>query len=263
MTLMQSPTQPPRPQHGGRASHRSRQRSRAPHRVVPRALRLALLSLVLLAGPSWADVNTGIHVNGRGTIEVAPDMGYVRLHARREGNDAEVLKAALDEVVREVLRLTRRLDIEERDVTATAVTINPRYRRRDNESVVDGLIAVRTISITLRDLDRFGDLLNESLALGINNLDPIRMDSSRREDLENEALALAMVDAQQEATRVAEGFSVTLGSVTDVHVGAHSVRPTERVMATAAMRDGGGDFSPGLLRIERSIQATFAILGSD
>ena len=37
----------------------------------------------------------------------------------------------------DVLDLARRLDIEERDVTATAVTINPRYRRRDNESVVD------------------------------------------------------------------------------------------------------------------------------
>jgi len=122
-----------------------------------------------------ADMPAGIHVSGRGTLEVEPDMGYVQLQARKEGMDAGTLKRDLDKIVRDVLTLAKRLGIAERDVTATAVSINPRYQRRDDEMVVSGLTASRSIQVTLRDLDRFGDLLNGALDLGINNLDPIRL----------------------------------------------------------------------------------------
>jgi uncharacterized protein YggE len=188
-------------------------------------------------------------------------MGYVRLQVRREGTSADALKQELDSVVGAVLDLTARLGIEARDVTATAVTISQRYRRRDNEMVMEGLTANRTVSVTLRDLDRFGDLLNESLELGVNNLDPIRLDTSRRDTLEDEALDLAMEDAKREASRVAAGFSVTLGPVTDVQVGGHSPRPTPEVATMAMRSDSAMPVSPGVIRIERMVQATFAILG--
>ena len=223
--------------------------------------KILFLFALAACGPVGADTPAGIHVSGRGTVEVAPDMGYVRLHVRREGTSADTLKQELDTVVGAVLDLTSQLGIAARDVTATAVSINPRYRRRNNESVVEGLIASRTVSVTLRDLDRFGELLNQSLAVGVNNLDPIRLETSERDALENQALDLAMQDAAQEAARVAAGFSVALGPVTDVQVGAHSARPTEAAAMSMALRaDSEMPFSPGVIRIERFVQATFAIL---
>jgi uncharacterized protein YggE len=222
-----------------------------------------LMAVVLLHAPlALAGQNTGIHVSGSGSVEVEPDMGTVALHARREGEGADALKADLDQVVRAVIALSRRLSIEPRDVTATAVSIQPRYRRRDNETVVDGLVATRTVSIVLRDLTRFGDLLDGALAAGINNADPIRLDSSRRSELEDEALRLAMTDAQREAALVADGFGLALGAPTDVQVGAHSPRPQEFARAASfAMADAAPDFSAGLILIERAIQVTFAIDG--
>ncbi|MFV2090638.1 MAG: SIMPL domain-containing protein, partial [Pseudomonadales bacterium] len=150
------------------------------------------------------------------------------------------------------------LSIKTSDVTATAVSINPRYQRRNDESVVEGLIATRTIAVTLRDLDLFGELMNKSLALGINNLDPIRLDTSNRDAKENEALELAMADARQEAARVAAGFSVILGPVINVIVGGQGPRPQAAAMEMR-MVAAGGDFSPGMIHIDRRVQATFAI----
>lgn len=223
-------------------------------------MRICFLILLFAGFPVWADSGNhqGIHVSGSGTLEVTPDMGQIRLHARGEGSSAQVLKKELDDVVRAVLKIAADLDIASRDVTATAISINPRYRRRDNESVVDGLIATRTVAIILRDLDLFAELMNQSLAAGINNIDPIRLDTSRREALENEALGLAMADAEQEARRVADGFSINLGRVTNVILGSHSPRPQAAMMEMRTSADGG-DFSPGVIRIERSLQATFAI----
>lgn len=218
------------------------------------------LTLVLALIPAFAAAAQlqGIHVSGQGSVEVEPDMGDVRLHVRREGRNAVDLGKELDKVVGAVLELTRELDIDRSDVTAAAININPRYTRRNNESVVDGLVGTRTIAVTLRKLETFGALMSRSLALGVNNVDPIRLDSSRREALEDQALKLAMEDAKAEAARVATGFSLALGPVIDAHVGGHTPRPQAAAMM---MREsaGAGAFSPGIIRIDRFVQATFAI----
>ncbi len=221
----------------------------------------ALLTVLLLGacGPVVADTPAGIHVSGQGTLEVEPDMGRVNLQIRREGAEGPALIAELDTVVTAVLALTAELAIEGRDVTATAVSLQPRYERRGDRSVVAGLTASRTISVTLRDLDRFGELLDGALALGVNTLDPIALDSSRRAELEDEALGLAMADAEREARRVAEGFRVKLGPVNNVFVGSHSPRP-QAYRSVAMAESAGASFSPGIIVIDRSVQATFYII---
>ncbi|MCZ6458935.1 MAG: SIMPL domain-containing protein [Gammaproteobacteria bacterium] len=210
-----------------------------------------------VAATALAQTN-GIHVSGQGSLEVEPDMGYVSMHVRREGSDPAELRREIDKVVRAILKLVRNLKIAESDVTTAALSINPRYRRRDSETVVDGVIATQTILITLRNLDLFGRLLNRSLEEGVNNVDPIRLDTSRRVELENQALEVAMKDAREEAARVALGLDLRLGQALNVQVVSHSPRPQ---MALMEMRSAGNSatFNPGLIRVERNVQVTFAI----
>ena len=212
---------------------------------------------VVATAPAQAQTN-GIHVSGQGSLEVEPDMGSVSMHVRREGSDPAELRRDIDKVVRAILKLVRNLKIAESDVTTAALSINPRYRRRDSETVVDGVIATQTILITLRDLDLFGRLLNRSLEEGVNNVDPIRLDTSRRVELENQALEVAMKDAREEAARVALGLDLRLGQALNVQVVSHSPRPQ---MALMEMRSAGNSdtFNPGLIRVERNVQVTFAI----
>ncbi len=214
---------------------------------------------VVATAPAQAQAQTnGIHVSGQGSLEVEPDMGYVSMHVRREGSDPAELRREIDKVVRAILKLVRNLKIAESDVTTAALSINPRYRRRDSETVVDGVIATQTILITLRNLDLFGRLLNRSLEEGVNNVDPIRLDTSRRVELENQALEVAMKDAREEAARVALGLDLRLGQALNVQVVSHSPRPQ---MALMEMRSAGNSatFNPGLIRVERNVQVTFAI----
>ena len=216
------------------------------------------LVLALISASAAAAQLQGIHVSGQGSVEVEPDMGHVRLHVRREGRNAADLGKELDKVVGAVLELTSELDIDRSDGTAAAININPRHMRRNNETVVDGLVGTRTIAVTLRKLDKFGALMSRSLELGVNNVDPIRLDSSRREALEDQALKLAMEDAKAEAARVAQGFSLVLGPVIDAHVGGHTPRPQAAAMMMRESADADA-FSPSIIRIDRFVQATFTI----
>jgi uncharacterized protein YggE len=223
------------------------------------AIAISLLA-VLASGCTEAAqpaASGGIQVNGHGSIEVVPDMGRVTLQVRREGSDAAALTATLNQVTADLIAMAGKLGIEDRDITATALSISPRYRRRGDETVADGVVASRSMELLLRDLDRFIDLMNQALALGANNVEPIRLDTSERQALEDQALALAMADAKAEAGRVADGFGVKLGPVTNVVVGAHSPRPEAM---RSMMADSAPSFSAGVIQINRTLSATFAIL---
>lgn len=230
-------------------------------RYLPLQLTLHTTALLVLlgcavSGPTQAA--EGIRVTGMGAVETIPDMGTVQLHARREGKDPAALERDLGAIVGAVLAITRDLDIDDDDVTATAVRIQPRYQRRGDNHVVEGVIASRSITIILRNLSSFPELLRQSLASGINNVDPISLDSSIRKELEARALDLAMADAISKADQVAAGFSVQRGNAIDVSVSGHSAAPR---MAMQEMRaDKATPIAPGVITINSQVQATFAII---
>ncbi len=220
---------------------------------------IALLCCGLLIGAAAsAQAQTeGIHVSGRGEVLVTPDIARITLRVARDGQDAVALKNILDDVTRKVLSLTRSLKIAGEDVTAAVVSIQPRYRRGAGESVIDGVTASRTIALVLRDLDRYGELMNGALELGVNSVSGTQLDTSERAAREEEALQRAMQDARAAAARIADGFGVSVGRLLDVHVGQPPIQPMRGMMMEAAV--AGDDFSPGQLVISRELQATFAI----
>lgn len=227
--------------------------------VLPAAVLAVLLPAVLLAAPAVrAEAPAGIHVTGTGEVQVIPDMARLTLEVRREGSDPASLKRELDAVTEAILELTDELDVERRDVTAAAVNVYPRYRREDGESVPDGVVASRTVEVTLRALDELGTLINGALARGANGVNGVALDASDRPELERRALDLAIDDAKRTAEQMAGRFGVTLGALVDASAGGQTPQPL-RMAAMAEMKAADSSFSPGEMTIRRDVQATFSI----
>lgn len=231
--------------------------------MIRKLLRL-LTALLLLAGAAATgaaiEAISGIHVSGVGEVRVVPDMARVTLEVRREGTDAARLKAELDEVAAAVLELAKRLDIAERQVTAAAVNVYPRYRHRPHEPEPepDGVIASRTIEVEVKQLDALAPLIDGALEAGANGVQNVQLDASNRPELERQALGLAVDDAKQEAERMAERFGVRLGDLKHASAGSHQVEPLIMgARAEAAM--AADSFAPGEMTIRRDVQATFGI----
>lgn len=219
---------------------------------------LFLVQAVVFSEAVMADALQGIHVTGRAEVAVEPDMVRMTLQVSAQADDAVTVKQKIDDVTRAVLKLTDKYKIARRDVTAAVVNLNPNYQYNNNRRTVDGMQGARTISVTLRKLDSYGDFMNAALASGINNISGVVLDTSKRAELEDEALDLAIADARKRAAHVAKQFDVKLGDVINVHVQAGHAEP--RMMAMSRSADSsGGDFSGGELDIRRDVQATFAI----
>lgn len=213
--------------------------------------------VALTAMAAMAEEAQGIQVAGTGLVNVTPDMARMTLEVSREGSDAVALNTEVDAVTAEVLKLARSLAIEPKDMVAATINIRPNRHYGDKPERADSVLVSRSINLTIRDLERLPDLVNRSLKLGINGVGAIQLDTSRRVELEREALALAITDAQEEAARVAEGFSVRLTGLQSAEVDAHQAVPQmARMMDTG---DSGGAFAPGEMTLRRSVRAKFGI----
>lgn len=228
--------------------------------MILKPLRWWLLVMLLPMTSLAAEPATGIHVFGSGEVKAVPDMARLTLEVRREGMEPAELKRELDQVTARVLELARDLGIEERDATAAAVSIYPHYRPKDDDDEPDGVVATRTIEITVKDLAELAGLINGALDRGVNGVQGVQLDVSKRKALENEALDLAIDDAVQEARRMAKRFQVELGPLKDATSTSHQVQPMMRMEAAMADRSAGAEsFAPGELTIRRDVQATFSI----
>lgn len=202
----------------------------------------------------------GIHVSGRGEVRIEPDIARFSLQVTRQGRDAAALKKELDSITAKIIKLASKHKIKRKDVIAASVQINPNRVYENKRQRIDGVIASRSIQIVLRDLTQIGDFMNASLEVGINDIGGVQLDTSRRIELEAEALELAIADSIAMANKVAKAYGVAVLGVQDVRVsGNHAVEP--RLMRSMKMADSDESFSPGEMAINRSVEASFAIGG--
>lgn len=221
------------------------------------------LTLALMGGTAMSAATNanGIHVTGRGEVRVEPDIARFSLEVTRQGRTAATLKKELDRITKDVLALARKHKINKKDVIAASVHIQPNRIYNDGLQRIDGVTASRSIQVTLRDLSHIGDFMNAALEAGINNVGNVALDSSRRIELEAQALKQAIADSKDQAGQVAAAYGVVVGGVSNVNVtGQHSVQ-SRGMVAMEMARGGDESFSAGEIVIHRQVQASFWIGG--
>jgi hypothetical protein len=184
-----------------------------------------------------------------------------------EARAADV-KTANQEVVatvRRMLQMTREIGIPDERVSTAAALVNPDYdwNPETRERRLLGYVVTRQLVIELHDLEQLGQVTESALKLGINQLDPPVLDTSRREAIEREALAEAALDARRRAQALAEALGADLGDVRTLQAGSSFSPPVPmaRGMVLAAEADSGAEtYQPGQITIRASVSASFDLV---
>src|SRR5690606_23570202 len=137
-----------------------------------------------------------------------------------------------------VLKLTRELQIDQKYVSTTRISVRPEYNW-DNEARERNLIGYfvsRQVQVDLRELDKLGVLLERSLDLGVNQAGDPQLNSSKRRDLEREALAQAVADAKANAETVARAAGGRLGAPRTISASGGYAPPPMPMMRAMAMQ---------------------------
>lgn len=225
----------------------------------------ALVSLPALAG----EPAHGVTTTGEGRVEVAPDLAWLSfgVSARRPS-----VEAARDEVARVVdglIRLARDTGLGDEDIATAAVSVSPEFDwdPETRQRRMLGYVVSREIQLRLRDLGKLGELTEKALGLGVTDASPARFDTSRRDEIEHEALAAAAMDARKRAETLAAALGSRLGRPARI-VAADYARPpvpvarAEMMAMDAAPAPGPETYETGRIVITTRVTAEFELLSN-
>jgi uncharacterized protein len=224
-----------------------------------------------LALPVQAQTNTvvapgGITVVGEGTVEIEPDVAEVNFGVEVVGSS---VREALDEnsaTMEAVLQALQDQGIETADIQTSGFSIYAeRYGPQGPlpEDQVNYRVS-NNVLVTIRDLESVGAVVDAAVEAGANNIYGITFRVDDPSQLESQARAAAIADAQAKATELAELTGGALGqvvSVSEVIASGYSASFTQ--FSRGNLGGGGGDapIAPGQLELTMQLQVTYALGG--
>ncbi|MBN7784559.1 SIMPL domain-containing protein [Ponticoccus gilvus] len=188
------------------------------------AILLALASPLALPTNALAQEAQTLTVNGEGSIAAVPDQAVLRVgvEARNE-SAARAMNEASDHMDALLAVLAER-GIEPRDMQTAALSLN-QMNGNDSGSLRGGdrdYVARNTLSVTLRDVDAAGEVLQALLEAGANDFSGLSFGLQDPRPVEDEARRAAVADARAKAELYAEAAGVELGPIRSITEGGMS-----------------------------------------
>jgi uncharacterized protein YggE len=229
-------------------------------------LALALLLACTAAHAQQAEPPRTIGVSGQGEVRAEPDRATVTLGVESRKPKLEDARAAVAKTVDAVLKLTRELKIDPKQVRSTRINVQPEYNwgaNNANERTLIGYFVSRQVEVELHDLEKLGQLLERATDLGVNQMGDPRLDSSKRQDLVREALAKAVVDARQNAEVIAKAAGARLGNARTINANTEFSQPPVpmvRAMAMEAKAAGGAPYQSGEMTFNATVNVQYDLI---
>ena len=207
-----------------------------------------------------------VSVSGDGEVKARPDMAYVTIGVEARKPTLADARAQVTATIDRVLALAKDLRIEPRYVDASQLQVQPEYRwnEKDSQRVLLGYVVSRQVEIELHDLERLGTLFERAVSAGANQLGGARLDSSKRKELEREALAKAVDDARLKADTLARAAGAKLGAVQALSASQgmppQPMYKERTVMAAAPMADAAEQtYTTGEMTFSASVSAQYLL----
>ncbi|MDX1688800.1 MAG: SIMPL domain-containing protein [Candidatus Promineifilaceae bacterium] len=216
--------------------------------------------------PAASGVERTITVSGQGRVSARPDIAIVRIGVETE---ADTATAALDENsvrMSGVISATLDAGVNREDVQTEGLSLRPIYQQGDREPGGEegppelvGYRASNVVSVTVRDLDELGALLDAAVEAGGNTIQGIRFEISDNEELRSSAREAAMNDAIAKAEQLTQLAGAELGEVLTIEeVGGEAPSPV-RFAETEQAASAAVPVEPGQQEIQVNLRVTWRI----
>lgn len=180
---------------------------------------LVLGTALAACGPSAVTVQPQppqrtLTVTGTGTVTLTPDIAYVYIGVHTQ--DASASKAVTENSTKSqvVFDALKKLGVDLKDIQTSNISIYPQ-QQTDDKSQITGILYMvdNTVFITIRHLEKLGDLLDAVIKAGANNINSIQFDLADKTDALSKARLAAVTNAKKQAQELADATGVKLGEI--------------------------------------------------
>lgn len=221
------------------------------------ALLLALAASLSACNPTPPPDQTSLNVTGSAEVQAVPDRFVVNAAVMQEGKDVQALSQTVNAQMTQVLALTDKLGIDKQQVQALSLQISPQWQYQPKRELV-GYQVRRDVTITLKNLDHYGELLQGLVALGINDIAPTQATVSNSHALMLDALTAAMQDARAKADKVAAAAGLTVDKVLSVQIQDNNY-PGPVPLRSMAMKADSPRFEAGTSTLRQQVNVSFSL----
>lgn len=206
-------------------------------------MKFKIMALAALVGFSALSVQAnelpnGPHIvtSGTASVDATPDIATLAIEVNVAAKDAASAKKQADERVAQYLSFLEQNQIAKKDISSANLRTQPDYDYQNGKSVLKGYRAVRTVEVTLRQLDKLNALLDGALKAGLNEIRSVSLGVAQPDAYKDKARKAAIDDAIHQAEQLAAGFNTKLGPVYSVryHVSNYQPSPVVRMMKADA-----------------------------
>ena len=238
-------------------------------------LRVTALLLILVvaavgtvsAASDSTDNDNVIHSTGTGMVIGTPDRAQVTFSVQTENTDVKAAQAENSAQMNKVIEALVGAGIPRDALKTTGYNIYPVYEETKGlmNQKVKTYRVTNTLTVTLHDVSRTGEVIDIAVANGINQADSIQfmLSDQQQKTLRTEALKKAVVAARNDADAVAEAMGTTINGVknADISGGYYPVVFQNYQYSEDAMVKGAGStpVQAGDITVSATVTVTYTI----
>ena len=190
---------------------------------------LVLMSMISVANAQSIGGSPFIAVHGKAKVEVVPDIFPLDITLKDTSLDAAKTQSLIEGYASQVVALTKKMEMEDRDVTVSNLSVAPEYRYddKDDKQVFLGNTYQRTIKLKFHALEALKQMIEALPQAKQIQLDTGTFVSSKADELRRELLTQAVDDARATAEIMAKAVGKRLGTVHNISNQGFNVRYVE------------------------------------
>jgi uncharacterized protein YggE len=171
-----------------------------------------------LATDPTAPAPRTIAVTGIGTVVSKPDVADLRLGVSFTRPTVKAARADAAATMTKVIAALKALGIANKDIQTTNLSLQPAYDYSANANPprITGYTLSNGVAITIRDLDKVGDAIDNSLAAGATSFDGVSFRVDDPAMAQKQARIDAMTQAKANANTLAAAAGVTISGVQSI-----------------------------------------------
>lgn len=229
------------------------------------ALIVAVAALSVRTGPVAGAPTIGaepalhtLTVSANGKVTVVPDVARVYLGVSLTRPTVKVARDAAASSMTDILAALKTLGIADADIQTTGLNLSTQYASGSSTRIV-GYAISEQVQVTVRDLDKAGDVVDAATAKGATDVNGISFEIADPATAENNARAAAVSAARASALAMASAGGVTLGAIVSIS-DASAATPIYYGAASAApMPDVRTPVQPGTQDVSAAVTVVFEL----
>lgn len=183
------------------------------------------------------DITPTISASGEGRREMAPDKATIVLGVETRAKTPAAAASANADRMTAIRGALVRAGVAERDIATARYSLGLQFGRTPADTQY---VAANMVTVTTRQLDQVGRIIDTGLGAGANNINSLQYDLTDRTAALTQALGDAVADARRQAQVMAEAAGGRLGDLIELGTQPGEYRPfyaadmAMRVQASAA-----------------------------